>query len=89
LVSYVDKEAESRLVQRLSEIIPGAGFIAEELDELESLKVFVNYLPQEDGSKIPDGIQYGEMISALVSAIKHQDQLIQSLTARVELLENS
>jgi myo-inositol-1(or 4)-monophosphatase len=30
LVSYVDKEAEDRLVKRLSEIIPGAGFIAEE-----------------------------------------------------------
>lgn len=71
-----------------------AGFIAEELDQLDSLKVFVNYLPQEDGSKIPDGIQYGEMVSALVSAIKHQDGLIKSqaeliaaLTSRIEALE--
>lgn len=30
LVSYVDKEAEKRLVQGLSEILPGSGFIAEE-----------------------------------------------------------
>jgi myo-inositol-1(or 4)-monophosphatase len=30
LVSYVDKEAESRLVKSLSELIPGCGFIAEE-----------------------------------------------------------
>ncbi|MCX8491142.1 MAG: inositol monophosphatase family protein [Cyclobacteriaceae bacterium] len=30
LVSYVDKEAEKRLVKRLEEILPGAGFIAEE-----------------------------------------------------------
>jgi hypothetical protein len=65
-----------------------AGFIAEELDQLDSLKVFVNYLPQENGSKIPDGIQYGEMVSALVSAIKHQDELIKSLTSRIETLEN-
>ncbi len=30
LVSYVDKESEKRLVARLSEILPGSGFIAEE-----------------------------------------------------------
>ena len=30
LVSYVDKEAEKRLVSGLSEILPGSGFIAEE-----------------------------------------------------------
>lgn len=30
LVSYVDKETEERLVKGLSEIIPEAGFIAEE-----------------------------------------------------------
>lgn len=30
LVSYVDKEAEKRLVQGLDELLPGSGFIAEE-----------------------------------------------------------
>ncbi|MDB4447617.1 inositol monophosphatase [Roseivirga sp.] len=30
LVSYVDKEAEKRLVKGLSEILPGSGFVAEE-----------------------------------------------------------
>lgn len=30
LVSYVDKEAEKRLVQGLAELLPGSGFIAEE-----------------------------------------------------------
>lgn len=30
LVSYVDKEAENRIVARLTKIFPGAGFIAEE-----------------------------------------------------------
>lgn len=30
LVSYVDKEAEKRLVKKLEEILPGAGFMAEE-----------------------------------------------------------
>lgn len=65
-----------------------AGFIAEDLDQIESLKVFVNYLPQEDGSKIPDGINYGEMVSALISAIKHQHNIIDTLTSRIEALEN-
>lgn len=65
-----------------------AGLIAEEVDQLESLRVFVSYLPQENGPKIPDGIQYGEMVSALVSAIKHQNTLINTLTARIEALEN-
>jgi hypothetical protein len=64
------------------------GLIAEDVHEIESLKVFVNYLTQEDGSKIPDGIAYGEMVSALVSAIKHQDTLIKSLETRIEQLEN-
>ncbi len=30
LVSYVDKESEKRLVERLSSLLPGSGFIAEE-----------------------------------------------------------
>src|SRR5690606_26102716 len=30
LVSYVDKEAERMLVQRLQKILPGSGFITEE-----------------------------------------------------------
>jgi len=35
LVSYVDKEAEKRLVEALSAIVPGAGFIAEESPQLK------------------------------------------------------
>jgi len=62
------------------------GLIAEEVDQLESLKVFVNYQTQEDGSKIPDGIAYGEMVAALISAIKHQDARIQALEAQVQAL---
>jgi hypothetical protein len=64
------------------------GLIAEEVDQIESLKVFVNYKKQEDGSKIPDGIAYGEMVSALVSAIKHQDKMIRSLEDRIKQIEN-
>lgn len=64
------------------------GLIAEDVDKIESLKVFVNYKIQDDGSKIPDGIAYGEMVSALVSAIKHQDSIIKDLESRIGKLEN-
>jgi hypothetical protein len=64
------------------------GLIAEEVAQIESLKVFVNYQKQEDGSKIPDGIAYAEMVSALVSAIKHQNSIIEDLISRVQNLEN-
>jgi hypothetical protein len=63
------------------------GLIAEEVDQLDSLRVFVNYITSEDGDRIPDGINYGEMVSALVSALKHQNTLIQALEARVQQLE--
>jgi hypothetical protein len=62
------------------------GLIAEDVDQIESLKVFVNYKTEEDGSVIPDGIAYGEMVAALVSAIKHQDARIQALEAQVQAL---
>jgi hypothetical protein len=65
------------------------GLIAEDVDQIESLRVFVNYQTQEDGSKIPDGIAYGEMVSALVSALKHQNLIIENLTSRIEALENN
>jgi hypothetical protein len=64
------------------------GFIAEEVNLMDSLKVFVNYQTQQDGSKIPDGINYAEMTSALVSALKHQDTIIKDLKSRIEILES-
>ncbi len=58
LVSYVDKEAEKRLVKGLSEILPGSGFIAEEgtstkksdsynwiIDPLDGTTNFIHGLP--------------------------------------------
>jgi hypothetical protein len=63
------------------------GLIAEDVDKIDSLKVFVNYTKNEDGETIPDGLQYGELVSALVSAIKYQDSLITDLVSRVVTLE--
>lgn len=64
-----------------------AGFIAEEIDQT-SLKDFVAYRTLEDGSVVPDGVYYGELTSALLEAIKHQDTIIKSLTERIVTLEN-
>jgi hypothetical protein len=64
-----------------------AGFIAEEINETP-LKDFVSYEKLEDGTKRPDGVYYGELTAALLEAIKHQDQLIKSLTSRIEALES-
>jgi hypothetical protein len=64
-----------------------AGFIAEEIAET-SLTDFISYKTNEDGTKEPDGVYYAELSAALLSALKKQDDLIKSLTARVEDLEN-
>lgn len=65
-----------------------AGFIAEELAGT-SLDIFVGYQTLPDGTKRPDSVYYAELTSALVEAIKHQDQLIKSLESRVSALETS
>jgi hypothetical protein len=64
------------------------GLIAEEVDKINSLRVFVSYITKEDGLTVPDGIQYGEMVSALVLAIKYQDGVIKSLESRITALES-
>jgi hypothetical protein len=63
------------------------GFIAEDLAET-SLTDFVAYTTDEDGNKIPDGVYYAELSTALLSAIKHQDELIKSLSSRIKSLED-
>lgn len=57
LVSFVDREAETRLMERLSELLPGSGFLAEEsgnrhgdsfrwiIDPLDGTTNFVHGLP--------------------------------------------
>jgi myo-inositol-1(or 4)-monophosphatase len=50
LVSYVDKEAENRLVKKLEKIIPGAGFIAEEGTEREGTNEYKWIIDPLDGT---------------------------------------
>ncbi len=63
------------------------GFIAEDLAGT-AMDLFAFYEKLEDGTVRPDGIHYPELTAALVLALKHQDQLIQNLTARIEALES-
>lgn len=50
LVSYVDKESERRLVNRLSEIIPGAGFIGEEGTDIKGSNPYRWIIDPLDGT---------------------------------------
>lgn len=59
------------------------GFIAEELAGT-NLDVFVSYLPNEDGTKDPDGIHYAELTAALVCAIKEINERLEKLEGENE-----
>jgi myo-inositol-1(or 4)-monophosphatase len=50
LVSYVDKESEKRLVARLSELLPGAGFLAEEGTETKGTNDYRWIIDPLDGT---------------------------------------
>lgn len=59
-----------------------AGFIAEEIEEA-GLTEFVQYA--EDGS--PDALSYGNMVALCIKAIQEQQQMIETLQAKVAALE--
>jgi hypothetical protein len=59
-----------------------AGFIAEEVEAL-NFKEFVIY--DENGE--PDGLQYANMVALLTKAIQEQQQMIETLQAKVAALE--
>ncbi len=50
LVTYVDKKAEAFLIEELSKILPGTGFIAEEDDQLERSDQFNWIVDPLDGT---------------------------------------
>lgn len=50
LVSYVDKESEKKLVQALSKILPGSGFIGEEGTDIKSTNGFEWIIDPLDGT---------------------------------------
>jgi len=50
LVSYVDKESEKKLVSRLTKILPGSGFIAEEGTDSEGTNEYKWFVDPLDGT---------------------------------------
>jgi len=73
LVSYVDKEAELRLVKRLSEIIPGAGFIAEEGTDSEGTNEYKWIIDPLDGTT---NFLHGLPIFAISIGLTRKEQTI-------------
>ena len=61
-----------------------AGFIAEEIDALGLEEVM---LYDEEGR--PDGVLYANMVALLTKAIQEQQEIIDSLKARLDALENA
>ncbi|HMR57141.1 MAG TPA: inositol monophosphatase family protein [Cyclobacteriaceae bacterium] len=50
LVSYVDKESEKRLVNRLSKLLPGSGFLAEEGTDVKGSNEYTWIIDPLDGT---------------------------------------
>lgn len=73
LVSYVDKEAELRLVKRLSEIIPGAGFIGEEGTDSEGTNEYKWIIDPLDGTT---NFLHGLPIFAISIGLTRKEQTI-------------
>jgi hypothetical protein len=63
--------------------ITAFGVIAEELDEVPSLRIFLDY--EEDGS--PISVQYDRIALALINVVKEQQERIDSLEQRLTALE--
>jgi myo-inositol-1(or 4)-monophosphatase len=80
LVSYVDKEAESRLVKKLSEIIPGAGFIAEEGTESEGTNEYKWIIDPLDGTT---NFLHGLPIFAISIGLTRKDKTVLGIVYEV------
>lgn len=63
------------------------GFIAEEMDKVDSR--LVNYIPDNNDSEvnIPDGIQYDRIIVPLVAFVQKQQKIIDKLSNQIAALE--
>ncbi len=80
LVSYVDKEAENRLVKKLSEIIPGAGFIAEEGTESEGTNEYKWIIDPLDGTT---NFLHGLPIFAISIGLTRKDKTVLGIVYEV------
>jgi myo-inositol-1(or 4)-monophosphatase len=76
LVSYVDKESEKRLVARLSELLPGAGFLAEEGTEKKGINDYKWIIDPLDGTT---NYLHGLPIYAISIGLQKKDKTVMGI----------
>jgi myo-inositol-1(or 4)-monophosphatase len=76
LVSYVDKESEKRLVARLSELLPGAGFLAEEGTETKGTNDYRWIIDPLDGTT---NYLHGLPIYAISIGLQRKDKTVMGI----------
>lgn len=79
LVSYVDQEAESRLVKGLGEIIPDSGFVTEE-DTVDSPQAYTWIIDPLDGTT---NFLHGIPHFSISVALRHDEELVLGIIADV------
>ncbi len=73
LVSYVDKESEKRLVARLSKLLPGSGFLAEEGTETKGTNAYRWIIDPLDGTT---NYLHGLPIYAISIGLQQNDKTV-------------
>lgn len=80
LVSYVDKEAERRLVEELTKILPEAGFIAEENPSLKRSENFNWIVDPLDGTT---NFLHSVPVYSISVALMYKDELIAGIVYEI------
>lgn len=84
LVSYVDKESEKRIVDALSRILPGSGFIAEEGTAVESGNGYRWIIDPLDGTT---NFTHGMPLFAISIALAQNDRIVLGIVYEVNKRE--
>ena len=84
LVSYVDKTAESNLVKGLSEIIPEAGFIAEEGTATHTEEEYLWIIDPLDGTT---NFTHGLPVFAISIALMHKGKIVLGIVYEINRQE--
>lgn len=84
LVSYVDKEAEKRLVKALKVILPGSGFLAEEGTSLEGSTEYRWIIDPLDGTT---NFTHGLPPFAVSIGLAHKNKMVLGVVHEVSKME--
>ena len=84
MVSYVDKQSQEQLIERLAKLIPGCGFIAEEKDNNEPRESFTWIIDPLDGTT---NFVHGLPPYSISVGLMNEEQLILGVVYEVNLDE--